>query len=62
MVSVNNEPMASIGIIGINSKGYFIKKCEGLLLLGTSNKSGIKSRLRKESSLKPKTRTKTVIA
>lgn len=61
LVFVYLEAMASIGMIGINSNGYFIITREGILKLGTFIQPGILGKMRQESGLKPKTRTKKVI-
>lgn len=61
LVFVYLEAMASIGMIGINSNGYFNITREGILKMGTFIQPGILGKMRKESGLKPKTRTKKVI-
>lgn len=58
LVFVYLEAMASVGMIGINSNGYFIITREGILKLGTFIQPGILGKMRQESGLKPKTRTK----
>ncbi len=58
LVFVYLEAVASIGMVGINSNGYFIITREGILKLGTFLQPGILGKLRQESGLKPKTRTK----
>jgi predicted transcriptional regulator len=60
-VFVYLEALASIGMIGINSNGYFNITREGILKMGTFIQPGILGKMRKESGLKPKTRTKKVI-
>mgnify|MGYP000898254955 FL=1 len=61
LVFVYMEALASIGMIGINSNGYFNITREGILKMGTFIQPGILGKMRKESGLKPKTRTKKVI-
>jgi predicted transcriptional regulator len=58
LVFVYLEAMASIGMVGINSSGYFVITRERILKLGTSIHSGILGKQRKESGLKPKPRIK----
>ena len=61
LVFVYMEALASIGMIGINSNGYFNITREVILKMGTFIQPGILGKMRKESGLKPKTRTKKVI-
>jgi DNA-binding GntR family transcriptional regulator len=58
LVFVYLEALASIGMIGINSNGYYVITRRGILKLGTSIQSGILGKIRQESGLKPKSRTK----
>lgn len=58
MIFVYLKAMASIGMIGINSNGYFNITREGILKLGTVIQPGILGKMRQEFGLKPKTRTK----
>lgn len=58
LIFVYLEALASIGMIGINSNGYIIITREDILKLGTFIQPGILGKMRQESGLKPKTRTK----
>jgi len=58
LIFVYLEAMASIGMIGINSNGFFIITREGIIKLGTFIQPGILGKMRQESGLIPKSRTK----
>ncbi|HNV66854.1 MAG TPA: hypothetical protein PKN60_07010 [Bacteroidales bacterium] len=58
LIFVYLEAMASVGMIGINSNGYFIITREGILKLGTFIQPGILGKMRQESGWIPNTRTK----
>ena len=62
LVFVYLEALASIGMIGINSNGYFIITREGILKLGTFIQPGILGKMRKESGIKPKPRIRKTAA
>ncbi|MFA6887763.1 MAG: hypothetical protein WC109_02505 [Syntrophomonadaceae bacterium] len=59
-IFVYREALASIGMVGINCKGYFTITREEILKLGTFIQPGILGKMHQESGLKPKTRTKKV--
>ena len=52
------EALASIGMVGISSNGYYVITREEILKLGTIIHPGTLGKMRQESGLKPKTRTK----
>jgi len=60
LVFVYLEAMTSIGMVGINSNGYYVITREGILKLGTLIQPGILGKMRQESGMRPKTRTKKV--
>jgi len=60
LVFVYLEALASIGMVGINSNGYYVITREGILKLGTIIQPGILGKMRQESGMRPKTRTKKV--
>jgi len=58
LVFVYLEALASIGMVGISSNGYYVITREEILKLGTIIHPGTLGKMRQESGLKPKTRTK----
>jgi len=61
LIFVYLEALASIGMVGIIGSGYKVLSREGILKLGTFIQPGILGKMRIESGIKPKPRTKKAV-
>jgi hypothetical protein len=59
LIFVYLEALASIGMVGIDSEGYYVISMDGLLNLGMYIQPGILLELRDATGIKPKSRNQS---